>query len=507
MKRYIEINRKYLLIPVCAEKEVKTVSVLCRNEKIFEFAVPMHDRESGFYSFHYFAPVNVEKYQGKTFLIEGEIPRSFLDAVSLCDSIPENTQPHPLIHFAPDTGWMNDPNGLIYQDGIYHMYFQQNPFDTRWENMCWGHAVSRDLLHWEQKETALYPDSDGVVYSGSGIVNEHGMLGLPKDAHIFFYTCAGNKSKWSLGKTFNQRIAYSTDGGKNILKLEGSVVKHISEENRDPKVYWHEGSKAYYMVLYLKANDFMILRSRDLKSWKKTQVLTLDQASECPDLREVPVEGGGSKWMFWTADGFYFLGDFDGYEFKSDGVRHEAYLTGIPYAAQTIWGTEDIITIPWLRTKNKGKMYTGVMGLPRKLTLAQTPEGLKLRQVPVREFQKARVSVSASQGEGKVFYMAQKPGAVEICIHMQKPGDFVANIYGTSVTYVASCGKMNVGKESVQIGKELNDFSIIADGEIVEVTAQNGLIYAVFELDTDRKAGNVTVDIAGKAYVDIYRIE
>lgn len=261
------------------------------------------------------------------------------------------------------------------------------------------------------------------------------------------------------------------------------------------------------MVLYLKANDFMILRSKDLKNWKKTQVLTLDQASECPDLREVPVEGGGSKWMFWTADGFYFLGDFDGYEFKSDGVRHEAYLTGIPYAAQTIWGTEDIITIPWLRTKNKGKMYTGVMGLPRKLTLAQTPEGLKLRQVPVREFQKARVSVSASQGEGKVFYMAQKPGAVEICIHMQKPGDFAANIYGTSVTYVASCGKMNVGKESVQIGKELNDFSIIADGEIVEVTAQNGLIYAVFELDTDRKAGNVTVDIAGKAYVDIYRIE
>ena len=188
-------------------------------------------------------------------------------------------------------------------------------------------------------------------------------------------------------------------------------------------------------------------------------------------------------------------------------MRHEAYLTGIPYAAQTIWWTEDIITIPWLRTKNKGKMYTGVMGLPRKLTLAQTPEGLKLRQVPVREFQKARVSVSASQGEGKVFYMAQKPGAAEICIHMQKPGDFAANIYGTSVTYVASCGKMNVGKESVQIGKELNDFSIIADGEIVEVTAQNGLIYAVFELDTDRKAGNVTVDIAGKAYVDIYRIE
>ena len=90
---------------------------------------------------------------------------------------------------------------------------------------CWGHAVSKDLLHWEQKETALYPDSDGVMYSGSGIVNEQGLLGLPEDAHIYFYTCAGNKSKWSLGKTFNQRIAYSTDGGNTLVKLEGDVYK------------------------------------------------------------------------------------------------------------------------------------------------------------------------------------------------------------------------------------------------------------------------------------------
>ena len=111
--------------------------------------------------------------------------------------------------------------------------------------------------------------------------------------------------------------------------------------------------------------------------------------------------------MFWTADGFYFLGDFDGYEFKSDGVRHEAYLTGIPYAAQTIWGTEDIITIPWLRTKNKGKMYTGVMGLPRKLTLAQTPEGLRLRQgIPEGEGKRIRLP-----GRGQGFLYGAEAGS------------------------------------------------------------------------------------------------
>lgn len=261
------------------------------------------------------------------------------------------------------------------------------------------------------------------------------------------------------------------------------------------------------MVLYLKDNEFMILRSRDLKNWKKSQVLTLKDAWECPDLRRIPIEGGGEKWVFWCADGYYFLGEFDGYEFKTDGVKHEAYRTKLPYAAQTIWGTEDVITIPWLRTKNKGKLYTGVMGLPRQLTLARTPEGLQLRQNPVKAFRKARIGVSASQGEGKVFYMMQKAAVIELSIHMQEPCDFSANLYGTSISYIPSCGKINVGKDTVEMGKDLNDFSIIADGEIVEVSAENGLVFAVIELDTDRKSGNVTVDVSGKAYVDIYRVE
>lgn len=507
MKRRIRINRKYLLIPVCAEKDTRCISFSDRNGKIYEFNIPVNDRKEPFYSFHYLAPLNMEKWMGETITVEGDVPRSFLDGMALSDSIPQAVQSHPLIHFTPNTGWMNDPNGLIFQDGVYHLFFQYNPFDTKWENMCWGHAVSTDLLHWEQKETVLYPDEEGTIFSGSGMVNEKGLLDLPVDAQIYFYTCAGGQSHWSRGRTVVQKLACSTDGGETLQKLEGCGVKHIAGENRDPKVYWHEESNAYYMVLYLDKNDFMILRSTDLKNWKKSQVFTLDQAWECPDLRQIPVEGGGSRWVFWSADGFYYLGDFDGYQFKTDGVQHKAYRTAIPYAAQTWWGTEDVITVPWLRTKNKGKLYTGAMGIPRRLTLAHTKKGMRLRQVPVDSYTQARTNVYSHEGEGKVFYMMQKEGVLETCIHMEKPCDFTLNLYGTLISYGAATGRFAVGEEGIDLGKGLNDFSILADGEILEVTAENGLVLAVLEMDSDRKSGNVTVEAAGRAKVELYRMQ
>lgn len=507
MKKQIPIEKKYLLIPVCAEKEIKPVSFFCQNEKIYEFAIPVNDEEEAFYGFHYMASLNVEKYIGKKLVVEGDLPSSFMDAIAQSDSRPEITQSHPKIHFTPNTGWLNDPNGLIYQNGEYHLFYQYNPFNTQWENMSWGHAVSKDLIHWESREVGLYPDGEGTMYSGSGIVNEKGLLGLPEDAQIYFYTCAGGKNVWSAGKTFTQKIAYSTDGGKTLQKMEGCVLRHIVAENRDPKVYWHEESKAYYMALYLDQNDFAIFRSKDLKNWKKSQSLTLEGAWECPDLRKIPVEGGGEKWMFWSADGFYFLGDFDGFEFKTDGEKHFGYKTSLPYAAQTYWGTEDVITVPWLRTKNKGKLYTGGMGIPRKLTLAQTENGLSLRQVPVDGYYANRTNVHSSEGDGKVFYMMQKEGALEVSIHMTDPGDFSLNLYGTPIIYVSSCGKLSVGKETIEMGNHLNDFSIIADGELLEVSAGNGLVLAVLELESDKKEGTVTVETAGEARVELFRVE
>ena len=237
---------------------------------------------------------------------------------------------------------MNDPNGLVYADGNYHLYFQHNPFDVQWENMSWGHAVSKDLLHWEQKDEVLFPDETGTMFSGSGIVNDHEMLGLPKDALIFFYTAAGNNNKWSTGKQFTQRVAYSTDGGETLHKLDKGVLEAVCKENRDPKVFWHEKSGAYIMTLWLEENDFGIFRSTDLLNWEQTDRLTLKDAWECPDLLCLKDENEDESWMFWSADGFYFWGEFDGFKFQTDGVRHMAYINKMAYAAQTYSNTGNL---------------------------------------------------------------------------------------------------------------------------------------------------------------------
>jgi len=382
MKREIYITQKYLLIPVNIHGETTLVSFYADKKKIYEFMIPVITANSC--DPDYYAPLPVYKWKNQLITITGAVPSSFLEDIHLSEHLPAKPESRPKYHFTPTSGWINDPNGLVYKDGIYHLFFQHNPFHVEWGNMSWGHAISKDLLHWKQLEDVMFPDEDGTIFSGCAIINERGLLGLPKDALIFFYTSAGNTSDWSQGKKFVQKIAYSLDNGNTLIKKEGCILEHIAGENRDPKVYWHEDAKIYYMILYLENNDFAIFNSHDLEHWEMTQRLTLSGAWECPDLREVPIEGGGSKWMLLTADGYYYLGDFDGQHFTTDYVRHEAFSTKLPYAAQTFYGTDQVIMIPWLRTKNPGQIYRGMMGIPRILTLTKENDEFILQQKKIK---------------------------------------------------------------------------------------------------------------------------
>lgn len=382
MKREIYINQKYLMIPVNISGETTLISFYDDKEKIYEFMIPVDSKNNC--APDYYAPLPVYKWKNQILTINGEIPSSFLEDIHLSGKLPVKPDSRPKYHFTPASGWINDPNGLVYKDGVYHLFFQHNPFHVEWGNMSWGHAISKDLLHWEQLEDVMFPDEDGTIFSGCAIINEYGLLGLPKDALIFFYTSAGNTSAWSKGKKFVQKIAYSLDNGNTLIKRKGCILEHIAGENRDPKVYWHKKANIYYMILYLENNDFAIFNSHDLEHWEMTQRLTLPGAWECPDLREIPIEGGGSKWMLLTADGYYYLGDFDGKHFTTDYVRHEAFSTKLPYAAQTFYGTDQVIMIPWLRTKNLGQIYRGMMGIPRILTLTKENEEFILQQKKIK---------------------------------------------------------------------------------------------------------------------------
>ena len=309
----------------------------------------------------------------------------------------KNNMYKPSLHFTPSYGWMNDPNGLVYHDGIYELYYQHNPRGIDWNCMTWGHARGTDLLHWEDLGDVLEPDENGLMFSGCAIRNDRGLLGLPKDAFLFFYTAAGHSSRESKGKPYTIRLAYSTDGGNTLIKKDGiceagEIMETLAAENRDPKVFWHEESGAYILVLWIENNDFGIWRSEDLEQFTMTQRVTLESGYECPDLFRLPVisakeggrEIGEEKWVFWTAHGYYYVGSFDGYEFHQEQERRCASQMGpdvvLPYAAQTFSGPEKVLSVSWLRTKCVGGRTTGMMSIPKEFSLIRNKDGYILRQ-------------------------------------------------------------------------------------------------------------------------------
>ncbi len=521
-KLHNKYNCKYLLLPVAAGQPLKDIRIYMDKELAYEFRIPAAGGEEC-YEFQYYAPLSLENGGGREIEIDGDAGSAFLEAISFSDAIPWKADSHPAVHFSANTGWLNDPNGFFYRDGVYHLYFQHNPFDTLWGNMSWGHAVSTDLLHWEQRDTVLYPDGDGTIFSGCALVDENGRL-------TFFYTSAGNTSAWSRDKKFTQKLAWSEDGGESVTKTDIVAVPHIAGGNRDPKVYWHGESQGYYMVLYLEKNEFAILRSTDLVDWKLTQRLELEDAWECPDLFQVPVESGTSRWVFWCADGFYFLGDFDGYSFTRTSEKMQAYASALPYAAQTCWGADRVISIPWLRSGNPGRTYTGVMGIPRELSLAEQNGTLRIRQRPIRELAGCRQEIEGSLREDMVFYTAKAGSAVELTIALGDEKDFSVSLNGVKIRCdsgnksleVTGCRRQEgeekwrraektqidggCCKKEITLEKAPDRISILADQEILEITADDGMLCAVFEIECgqEREQTQAVVKTLGK--INFYEI-
>lgn len=525
MKRCMAVTEDYLYIPVNIKGEEKEVCFYCGEQKILEFKIPIMKGTEKIYEYDYLAPLPIANYRNQTLTIEIEEGTEtntkedsgselFLRAIKEAsqEEVQEKIQKdiqdtdRPRIHFTAYTGWINDPNGLVYQNGCYHMYFQYNPFHVKWNNMSWGHAVSKDLLHWEQKDTVLFPDKEGMMFSGSAICNEQGLLGLPKDALLFFYSVAGGSTTWSREKEFTQKVAYSLDQGAVLIKTERGKLDTICKENRDPKVFWHAESQAYIMTLWLEENDFAILRSVNLENWTLSHRFTLEKAWECPDLLQVYAEDGSSRWLFWSADGFYFLGDFDGYQFQTDGIRHEAYFTKVPYAAQTYAGIKDrIISVPWLRTENAEKMYTGTMGIPRELSLYKEKGQYRLAQNPIRELEYKKRKVFDRNPQGEAVRLQKEKIPLLLQTQTEKAADIEWNIYGNTICYHPQEGTFTVEKEVYEIGKDLKEFSFLIDDDVFEVTANHGIIVGVMELKN--RSSVLEVHSSNLSLFDIYEID
>lgn len=296
----------------------------------------------------------------------------------------------PQFHFTAKKNWLNDPNGLVYYKGEYHLFFQHNPSGIDWGNMTWGHAVSPDMVHWKQLANAIEPDELGTIFSGSGVVDWDNTAGFQtgdEAVMVNIYTSAG--------EPFTQSIAYSNDCGRTWMKYENNpVLGHIVGRNRDPKVIWHTPTEKWVMSLYLDASDYALFSSPDLKQWTRLCDIQLPGATECPDIFELPVDGDAenTKWVFWGGNGNYFIGTFDGRSFKPESEMLKTEWGANCYAAQT-WS--DIpesdgrrLQIAWMSGGKYPDMpFNQQMSFPCELTLQTTPEGIRLFRQPVKEIE------------------------------------------------------------------------------------------------------------------------
>ncbi|MHC4506545.1 MAG: glycoside hydrolase family 32 protein, partial [Planctomycetota bacterium] len=225
----------------------------------------------------------------------------------------------PQFHFSAKKNWLNDPNGLVYYKGTYHLFFQHNPFGINWGNMHWGHAVSPDMVHWKEVEIALRPDKNGVCFSGSGVVDHADTSGFQVGTEkpiVLIYS--------SMARGGSQSLGYSTDGGKTWQKYPGNpVLPNIAKGNRDPKVIWHEPTRKWIMSLYVSRRvGISFYSSPDLKSW--TLLSSAGGFFECPDLFELPVDGNpnNTRWVLFGADAKYLIGRFDGKTYRTESGKH-----------------------------------------------------------------------------------------------------------------------------------------------------------------------------------------
>ncbi|MBU5670342.1 glycoside hydrolase family 32 protein [Paenibacillus brevis] len=328
----------------------------------------------------------------------------------------------PGFHFSVPSNWMNDPNGLVYYEGKYHLFYQHHPYSTDWGTMHWGHAASDDLVHWEDKPIALFPDEHGTIFSGSCVVDWHNSSGFfAEGTHGLVAIFTHNDTYPGSGQPRQrQSLAYSSDKGETWSFYSGNPV--LSEPTlidfRDPKVFWHSPSSHWVMVL-AAGDRIQLYRSENLRDWKLASEFGAGEGShrgvwECPDLFELPVDDGErTKWVLIVSVGGdqdcpegshtqYFIGEFDGIRFVNDySPEHVLRLDQgrDHYAGVTYSDIPDAdgrrILIGWMTNlRYAGNTPTGTwrgaMTLPRVLTLVTVEGEIVLKQSPVHELMQLR---------------------------------------------------------------------------------------------------------------------
>ena len=358
----INTNQRYLLLPVEEVMPDVRVSMIVNNKE-----VNVADVRLAVNRVDYFVPLDLSAYAGKNILlkfklgsndpIRGKLSAVCCKEMKLSDTFDTGNREkfRPTYHFSPLYGWMNDPNGMVYKDGEYHLFYQYNPYGSKWGNMSWGHAISQDLVNWKHLPVAIAPDALGTIFSGSAVVDFDNTAGFGAGAIIAIYTQNSDRQV--------QSIAYSTDNGRTFTKYENNpVLTSEARDFRDPKVFWYENTKRWIMVLAVE-QEMQIFSSPNLKDWIFESRFGEGQGAhggvwECPDLFELPVEGtNDKKWVllcnlnpggpFGGSATQYFVGSFNGKEFVNESPSKTKWMD---------WGKDHYATVTWSDAPNNRRI-------------------------------------------------------------------------------------------------------------------------------------------------------
>jgi len=399
----------------------------------------------------------------------------------------------PQFHYTVKKGWINDPCGLVFYAGEYHLFNDHNPFGNRIPGPLgakdrppsrWSHAVSRDLVHWREMPIAILPSKIGSIFSGSGVVDHANTAGFARGkekALVLIYTSAGHP--------FSQSISYSTDRGRTWTAYKNNPVvpnQGLMGSERDPRVFWHGPTKRWIMVLYVKRGVARFFTSGDLKTWTHASDFKGRGFHECPDMFEMPVDGdkAETKWILSDAPFNYYVGTFDGKTFTPEAGPIRGNYGRNFYAAQTWTNTPGRrIQIAWMNGgKYPGMPFTQQQSFPCELKLVTGPAGARLYRYPVKEITALR---------GKPFVIKDKPLKVgdnplagvsgelfdiDLAVRPGKGGGFALRMHGQAVTYAKN--KLSFFGHSAPVSpvKGVVALRILLDRTSLEIFANGGQV-------------------------------
>ena len=387
IKRVITSD-KYILLPVEEDENNAHIRVIKDNQVVKEFNCKLAINKTD-----YSVPLDISEYGGDVLLdiqftgdkrsiglIKDFVCWKYIKLSSVFDT--KNREKfRPIYHHTPAYGWMNDPNGMFYKDGVWHLYYQYNPYGSQWENMTWAHSTSTDLMHWENQGEVIQPDALGTIFSGNSVVDKENTAGFGKDVVIAFYTSAGNAQ--------TQSIAYSTDNGMSFKKYANNpIITSDVPDFRDPKVFWNDDLNQWNLIL-ASGQQMNIYSSKNLKDWKYESCFGEEYGNhggvwECPDLLKI-----GDKWVlicninpggpFGGSATQYFVGTFDGHKFTCESKPEVTKWMDYGkdhYATVSFSNAPNgrIVVLPWMSNWQYAnqvptQQFRSANGLPRDVSL------------------------------------------------------------------------------------------------------------------------------------------